>query len=57
MSTPIVLGLLRHVLTIAAGSLASRGVIGENEVEITVGSVLGIIGVIWSVIDKKRNQG
>lgn len=54
MNTPIILGLVRHILTIGAGALASRGVIGENEVETTVGAVLAIVGIVWSAIDKKR---
>ena len=56
MNAPILLGLFRHLLTIGAGALASRGVIGENEVEITVGAVAAIAGIVWSAIDKKRNR-
>lgn len=53
MKNPFVQGLLRHVLTILAGSLATKGVIQPNETEIVVGVGLGVIGVIWSAIDKK----
>ena len=55
MNKPVILGFIRHILTIAAGSLASRGVIGENEVEIAVGAALAIGGLVWSAIDKKRS--
>jgi hypothetical protein len=51
---PIYLGLIRHLLTMGAGALASNGVISSNQTEIVVGSAIGIVGVIWSVIDKKR---
>ena len=53
MNKPVVLGFIRHLLTIAAGSLATRGVIDGTEVEILVGALIGIGGVIWSAFDKK----
>jgi hypothetical protein len=53
MNKPVVLGFIRHLLTIAAGSLATRGVIDGAEVEIIVGSLIGLGGVIWSAFDKK----
>jgi hypothetical protein len=53
MKNPAILGVVRHLLTIGAGALASRGVIGESEVEITVGSVIAILSVVWSIFDKK----
>jgi len=51
---PVVLGIARHVLTLVAGALASRGVIASSESEVVVGTGLGIVGIIWSIIDKKR---
>lgn len=54
MNAPIVLGIVRHLLTIGAGALASKGVINASETETLVGAGLGIIGIIWSAIDKKR---
>jgi hypothetical protein len=56
MNAPIILGLVRHILTIGAGALASRGVIGENEIEITVGAVAALAGILWSAVEKKRRQ-
>lgn len=56
MKNPVFLGVIRHLLTIGAGVLASRGVIGENEVEISVGAVVALVGIVWSAIDKKKNQ-
>jgi hypothetical protein len=52
--TPLVFGLIRHVLTIGAGALASRGVIGENETETVIGAVLALLGIGWSAYDKRR---
>ena len=56
MNAPIILGLVRHLLTIGAGALASRGVIGHNEIEITVGAVAALAGIAWSAMEKKRRQ-
>ena len=47
-------GILRHFLTIGAGALASRGAINASEIEILVASVLGIGGILWSIVDKKK---
>ncbi len=54
---PAIFGVIRHLLTIAAGALASKGVIETGQTDIVVGSLLGIAGVIWSVIDKKKGRG
>jgi hypothetical protein len=51
---PIYLGLIRHLLTMGAGALASNGVISSNQTEIVVGSAIGIVGVIWSVLWQGR---
>ena len=56
MNKPVILGFLRHILTLAAGSLATSGVIDGTEIEIVVGSVIGIGGVFWSAFDKKRRS-
>lgn len=53
MNKPVILGFIRHLLTIAAGSLATRGVIDGAEVEIVVAAIIGLGGVIWSAFDKK----
>jgi hypothetical protein len=54
MNPALIFGIARHVLTIAAGALASRGVIGENETETLVGAVLALAGIGWSIYDKRR---
>jgi hypothetical protein len=53
---PVFLGLVRHLLTLGAGFLASRGVINASETEVVVGTGIGLFGVIWSIIDKKRTE-
>jgi hypothetical protein len=46
-------GVVRHVLTIAAGVLIQRGVLDESSAEAIVGGVIAIIGVAWSWRSKK----
>jgi hypothetical protein len=46
-------GVVRHVLTIAAGVLIQRGVLDESSAEAIVGGVIAILGVVWSWRSKK----
>ena len=48
------LGILRHILTTVGGGLTSKGVLGEDELQIIVGGVVTLAGVIWSVVDKRK---
>ena len=57
MQAPIVFGLVRHVLTLVAGALASKGAIAANEQEVLVGSILGLGGILGSIFDKKKRRG
>jgi hypothetical protein len=54
MNPAILFGIVRHLLTIGAGALASKGVINADETETAVGAVLALVGLVWSAIDKKR---
>jgi hypothetical protein len=53
MNKQVILGFVRHLLTIGAGALASRGVIGQSEVEIAVGATVALGGIIWSAMSKR----
>lgn len=55
MNSPVVLGIARHLLQVSAGALASRGIIGENEVEIVAAAFLAIGTGIWFAIEKRRS--
>lgn len=50
----VYLGVLRHLLTIAAGALASKGIIDAAAAETLIGAVLAVVGVAWSVYEKRR---
>lgn len=48
-----ILGIARHLLTFGAGYLVAQGIIDESTAEALVGAVLTLIGVGWSIYDKK----
>jgi hypothetical protein len=53
---PALLGIARHLLTFGAGYLASQGVISAGETEVFVGTGLGLIGIIWSIFEKRKGK-
>lgn len=48
--------LVRHALTVGAGYLAGQGIITTDEVDIAVGAIMGLAGIIWSIW-RKYNPG
>ncbi len=56
MPKAALLGLLRHFLTVAGGVLlASRG-FEPDQVETLAGAVVAVIGVAWSMYDKRDKE-
>lgn len=51
--TPAILGITRHLLTMAAGVLVARGVIDASAADTLVGAGAAIVGVAWSVLEKR----
>jgi hypothetical protein len=55
-----VAGLIRHGLTVAAGSLVTLGLLQSNDsanfVSIGSGLALGAVGIVWSWWQKKGQQ-
>ncbi len=49
-------GILRHVLTAGGGALVTRGVVTSGELEMVVGAIITIAGVIWSAMAKKKKD-
>jgi len=49
-------GIVRHILTAVGGALVTKGMIAQTELELVVGAVIGIAGVVWSAIAKKRDK-
>ena len=53
MSKDIILGLIRHLLTFAGGTLIAKGIADQAEVSELIGGIMTVIGVIWSMASKK----
>ncbi len=51
-----ILGVVRHTLTGAGGSLIAKGVLTTNTLDEAVGAVITLVGVIWSILSKKKTQ-
>ncbi len=50
----IIFSFLRHSLTAGGGALAAKGYLASGSVDETVGAVLTILGVVWSIIEKRK---
>jgi hypothetical protein len=53
MSKEQILGIVRHVLTIAAGYLVGSGHLDDATAQQAVGALIGLAGVVWSVVAKR----
>lgn len=51
-----ILGIVRHTLTFIGGILATMGYIDENIAMEIVGGLSTIIGGIWSIVDKRKEN-
>lgn len=49
-----ILGVVRHGLTAAGGGLVTSGVLDAAAAQTAVGAIVALIGVIWSVIEKRQ---
>jgi len=54
MTKEIVFGIIRHILTIAGGALVTKGLVDSAGLEQAIGGVIGVVGVIWSIVSKKK---
>lgn len=45
--------LIRHGLTTAGGYLAAKGIIAASTVDEVTGAVIVLVGVLWSIVEKK----
>ena len=49
-----ILGIIRHALTFIGGVLITKGIIDEGTSTQIIGTVLGLVGTIWSIVIKKN---
>lgn len=54
MKKEVLLGIIRHVLTFGGGILVTKGLIEESLVQELGGSLVTLIGGIWSVFQKNK---
>jgi len=54
MTKEQVLGIIRHGLTFVGGILITKGLIDAGTESEIIGTVITLIGTIWSVIIKKK---
>lgn len=52
----MILGLIRHVLTYGGGYLTAQGLASDSEITAGVSAVITLVGLAWSIIDKKRKE-
>lgn len=50
----VVMGLIRHVLTFGGGWVAAQGWATQDQTTQISAGVVAIIGVIWSLMQKKK---
>jgi len=48
-----ILGITRHILTFVGGILVTKGLMEEGMLTESIGSILTVIGAVWSIIAKK----
>jgi len=54
MNRDMILGLIRHLATFGGGLLVTKGVTDAGTVETAAGALVTIVGIIWSVIEKRN---
>ena len=57
MNKEYILGVIRHILTFGGGLLVSKGIGLEEQMMLeAVGSIITLIGIIWSVRQKAQKE-
>lgn len=54
MTKEQVVGVIRHVITFVGGILVVKGILDDAMVQEVLGGVLGLVGTVWSIVDKKK---
>lgn len=54
LSREQVLGIARHILTFAGGLAVAKGMVDAETVSTIAGSVITLIGAIWSIVAKNK---
>ena len=54
MNKESILGIVRHMLTFGGGFMTQNGMATDSEVITGVSAAVTLIGVIWSIMSKKK---
>ena len=57
MDKEVILGLIRHCLTLAGGVLVANGSMSGSDMQGAAGAVVTLTGLIMSVIKNKKKKG
>ena len=52
----MLMGIIRHVLTALGGGLVASGDLDPQSLEVAVGAGMTLIGLIWSLIEKRKRD-
>ena len=54
MNKNAILGIIRHALTFGGGFMTQSGLASGEEVTTAISAVITLIGVVWSVLNKRK---
>tara|TARA_R100000655_G_scaffold21217_4_gene43586 strand:- start:40681 stop:40845 length:165 start_codon:yes stop_codon:yes gene_type:complete len=54
MNKESILGIVRHFLTFGGGFMTQNGMASNDEVTTGVSAAVTLLGVIWSIMSKKK---
>lgn len=54
MNAEVLGGIVRHVLTGVGGYFVATGLIDVGTMEVAVGAIVALVGIVWSVWAKTR---
>ena len=54
MNKESILGIIRHILTFGGGFMTQNGIATDSEVTTGVSAAVTLVGVIWSILSKKK---
>lgn len=53
---PAIAGLIRHALTTLGGVLVTNGWLSDGELQASIGAVVTVVGVVWSIYEKRTTK-
>lgn len=55
MTKDAILGVIRHLLTFGGGYVAAQAYASSDEITTGVSAVMTLIGIVWSVVEKRQS--